>query len=119
LLLGLYFDLDYFVYALTGMLFLESITNYFVPDIFCLLVNTIVLEGAKLEYTKDACNPDYKINMESERVWRFTVGILIVISFYFHQQLWFLPWFMGLAILGAGISGMCPMILALRFIGFK
>jgi hypothetical protein len=35
------------------------------------------------------------------------------------EVLWFIPWFMGFAIMGAGASGVCPMILFLKWVGFK
>ncbi|MDH5570231.1 MAG: DUF2892 domain-containing protein [Gammaproteobacteria bacterium] len=119
LILGLYFDLNYYLYVLVAVLMLESVSNILVPELFCLLANTIVLDGKKFEYTKDPCKPEYKININAERAWRFLVGFCVAISLYFYQQLWFFPWFMGFAIFGAGISGVCPMLLILRYIGFK
>jgi hypothetical protein len=57
---------------------------------------------------------------EAERGWRLSVATMLVISlFAFPDVLWFLPWFMGFAILGAGVSGVCPMYLAMRWAGLK
>ena len=36
-----------------------------------------------------------------------------------YDMLWFFPWFMGFAILGAGASGVCPVLLGLKYIGFR
>jgi len=33
--------------------------------------------------------------------------------------LWLLPWFVGFALIGAGLSGICPMVLALRWLGLR
>ena len=57
--------------------------------------------------------------MEAEQAWRLVVGLLLDVTFYFYDQLWFFPWFMGFAIFGAGLSGVCPVLLAIRWIGFK
>jgi hypothetical protein len=47
------------------------------------------------------------------------VGGLLAITFYFYEQLWFFPWFMGFAIFGSGISNVCPVLLVIRWAGFK
>ena len=60
-----------------------------------------------------------RFNIYSERVWRLVVGMFLLIGYSFYSVLWFLPWFMGFAIFGAGLSGLCPVLLAIHWIGFK
>lgn len=62
----------------------------------------------------------FNIPVLAERAWRILVGALLYLSvFVYPEALWFFPWFMGFAILGAGISGVCPMLFSLHYIGFK
>ena len=35
------------------------------------------------------------------------------------EVIWLIPWFMGFAIMGAGVSGVCPGLLLMRWVGFK
>ena len=119
LLLGLYFELYYFIYGISVVLLLEALTNYTLPKLYCSLANSLHPEGKEYIYVRDSFKHRHKINIESERVWRFMVGLIVAVSFYFYQQLWFVPWFMGFTIFAAGISGICPMFLMLRLIGFK
>jgi len=118
LLLSLYFDINMLMYALIIILFIEGVTNLRIP----LLVNRL---SGKNKLPEDAgegtghqqvCRFDF----ESERVWRLLVGSLLLISFaFFNHTLWFFPWFMGFAIFGAGVSGVCPMKIVVNKAGFK
>jgi hypothetical protein len=56
--------------------------------------------------------------------WRvFVASVLVSVYALLHvygiDVLWFIPWFMGFAILGAGASGLCPVLIGLRWAGFK
>ncbi len=117
LLIALYFDLQPLIYVLVGMAVFEAVTNLRIP----LIVSR--LRGV------DSTNPaegslgiTFKVrsNFEAERGWRLLVAAMLAVSvFAFPEILWFFPWFMGFAILGAGISGVCPMFLALKWAGLK
>ena len=121
LLMGLVLDNALMVYALVVMMFLEGITNLRVPKAVCKFRNCVAARNneAAIVYIPEMTNPDFRFNAESERVWRLVVGSMLFITFYFYDQLWFFPWFMGFAIFGAGLSGVCPVLLAIRWIGFK
>ena len=117
LLLGLYFDLDPLLYGLVGMAALEGVTNLRLPKLV-----TFLRYGAN--YSLHETTADFgfvpRFNFEAERAWRVLVASLLALSLVvFPDRLWFLPWFMGFAILGAGVSGVCPMYLGLRWIGLK
>ena len=56
--------------------------------------------------------------------WRVFVAFMLVLSYvliheYGYGVLWFIPWFMGFAIMGAGASGICPVLMGLHRVGFK
>ncbi len=117
LLLALYFDAIQVVYALVSLTAFEAVTNLRIP----LLVS-------RLRYHNDGI-PDEgslgiqfrtRTSFEAERGFRLSVAAMLAISvFIFPDALWFIPWFMGFAILGAGVSGVCPMFLTLKWAGLK
>jgi hypothetical protein len=48
------------------------------------------------------------------------VGLMLLVSYFLlNYLLWFLPWFLVIALIGSGASGFCPMLIALRRLGFK
>ena len=119
LLLALTLDLEVLLYCIIVVLFIEGITNVRVPKLVCRFRSCLNNKANTIEYTHDPFNASYRFNVESERVWRLLVGLLLAVTFYFYQQLWFFPWFMGFAIFGAGISGVCPLLFGIRWAGFK
>ena len=114
ILLALYFDLTYFMYGLISLIFVEGITNWRVP----LLVNRFMqVPGADVSPTEPF---DFRWPLQVERAWRLVVAFMLFLTaVLFNEIVWFLPWFMGFAILGAGVSGVCPMLLGLRFSGCR
>jgi hypothetical protein len=63
---------------------------------------------------------DARTSFEAERGFRLSIAVMLSISiFAYPDVLWFIPWFMAFAILGAGVSGVCPMFLALKWAGLK
>lgn len=117
LLVALYFDQTVIIYLLIGLAIIEAITNLRVPRVV-----------SRLRYGNDG-NPmegtlgiDFTVrtSFEAERGWRLTVAAMLALSvFVFPDALWFFPWFMGFAVFGAGVSGVCPMFLFLKWLGLK
>jgi len=117
LLVGLYFELYMVLYSLIALTLFESTTNLRLPRMVCRLRN------------RQDCDPQegslgiaFKVRtgFEAERGWRMLVALFLIISLViFPKTLWFFPWFMGFAVMGAGISGVCPMFLALKWAGLK
>ena len=118
LLAGLYADWSSAVYAIIIVLILEGVTNYRVSRLF----------GKYLKF--DSFSNDYAyitapendsptFDFEAERAWYLMVGLLLLLSYQLYDTLWFFPWFMGFAIFGSGLSGVCPLLLSLRWVGFK
>lgn len=118
LLTSLYLDTSVIVYALIGMAMFEGITNLRVP----LLVNRFILKsGSDQPVVNDtAVNTSTRFSMEAEQVWRLVVGGMIAVIYLFYSaEIWLLLWFMGFAIFGAGLSSICPILLAFKGIGFR
>ena len=119
LLMSLYFELNYLMYSLIAILFLEGITNWRIP----LLVQKIRGTSSAIDESNDNLAPlnrDYRFNFEAERAWRLVVASMLLITFVlFYGMLWFFPWFMGFAIFGAGASGVCPVLIGIKWLGCK
>ena len=114
LLIALLFDLNLLMFVLIAMLLLEGVTNWRIPH----LVNGLRRKPLHSD-TATECHY-YRYQFEAERAWRLLVGSLLGITYiFFYQSLWFIPWFLGFAIIGAGASGICPMEFSLKRIGFK
>jgi hypothetical protein len=118
LLLALYFDLNYVMYSLIGILLLEGITNWRIT----LIIRKI--RGIRtIDESSDNLAPiqhKYRFNFEAERAWRlFAASMLVITYVLFYDLLWFFPWFMGFAIFGAGISGVCPVLTGIKWIGCR
>ena len=114
LLAALLFDLNLLMYFLITLLLLEGLTNWRIP----LLING--LRRAPSNSAPVTKCHYYRYQFEAERAWRLLIGSLLGVTYiFFYQSLWFIPWFLGFAIVGAGASGICPMEFSLKRIGLK
>ncbi len=118
ILIGLYFEVDIMIYLLSLWLVIEGVFNLRLTTISQKVSNTPVPAG--LVYFQSP----QRINFDSFRAWRIVVAIMLGGSFillneYNFEMVWFFPWFMGFAILGAGVSSVCPVLLFLKWLGFK
>lgn len=109
LLLALYFELAGLLYALAGFVILEAATNIRVAKLL------IILTGAP---ATGVCRAS-RFNFDAERAWQLSMGPMLIVSYLLGNTLWFVPWFIALAVVGAGLSGVCPWLIALRAIGFR
>ncbi|MCW8930568.1 MAG: hypothetical protein OQL19_10050 [Gammaproteobacteria bacterium] len=137
LLVFLYFDLNFGIYALIVALFIEGFSNFLIPDI----INRIRYVDGQSGNDENLAPIQNKsrFSFSAERAWRLVVALMLLIAFVlFNSDLsnyfqilpldfieqfsyinWFFPWFMGFAIFGAGISGVCPVLITVKWIGFK
>jgi hypothetical protein len=114
LLVFLAVDIPELVYAYIGMLLFEGITNWRIP----ILVSK-VRYGDKYAEAVNACS-GMKLKFEAERMLRLLVAVFLVLSYVlFNEMLWFFPWFIGVMLSLAGLTNICPMVMALRWAGFK
>lgn len=112
LLIILYFDVKYALYTYIGIMFFEGITNLRIPIILSRL------RYGELTEPPEATN--FRINFEAERALRLAIGIFLIISYiFFAELLWFIPWFIGIMLLSAGITNNCPMYATFKWLGFK
>lgn len=118
LLAGLYADWTFVVYAIITVLILDGLTIFRVSRVFgkYLKLDSFSSDYA---YITAPVNDSPTFNIEAERAWYLMVGLLLLLSFQWYDDLWFFPWFMGFAIFGSGLSGVCPLLLSLRWAGFK
>ncbi len=115
LLLLLYLDFEMGVYAYIGVLIFEGMTNLRIPIII-----------SKLRYGSgynpgEGLSPGCsRIPFDAERALRIIVaGMLIGTFVFFKEPTWFFPWFIASMLLLAGITNICPMVMALRWTGFR
>jgi hypothetical protein len=116
LLAALYYDWRLVIYGYIVVLTFEGITNWRIP----MLVSR--LQGNFTAGSDCALSPGDKarINFEAERALRLAVAAFLIISYVvFSKELWFFPWFIGFALVGAGLSGICPMVMGFRWAGFR
>ena len=121
-LVALYFELPAVSWALVLIAGFETITNVRVPG----LVSRLRFQAAG-DYADDVagdCTPgiDFyaRTSFEAERVWRGIATLMLLLSLIIYPDaLWALAWFMGFAFFGAGISGVCPLLLVLKWAGFR
>lgn len=117
LVAALLLNSPYLTYALVGVLLFEGITNLRVPG----LVDRLRYGSPKMaEFNAGQKDPAARFTFEAERGLRLIVaGLIIIPMTSFGSLLWLLPWFVGFALIGAGLSGLCPMVLALRWLGLR
>ena len=115
LMVFLFFELHALIYAYIGLLIFEGITNLRIP----ILVS-------RLRFGKDQPDIDEgnscvcKFNFEAERGFRFVIaGTLIITFVVFHEAAWFVPWLVGFGLTMAGITGICPIAISLRWLGLR
>ena len=113
MLVALYFNINYLVYFLIGLMILEGITNWRIP----LMINKLIGLPAKVNVNADS---HCKFSFEAERLWRLMIGVTFLVTYvFFSDPLWFVPWFLALVIFGAGASDVCPGLITLKKVGCK
>lgn len=115
LLVLLYLNLYTYVYIYIGLLIFEGLTNWRIPVLI-----------SRMRYGDDYPNKSSIISkgnifsFNAERVLRIIVAIFLIVTFIiFPQQAWFFPWFIAFMLFMAGVTNICPMVMGLRWIGFK
>ncbi len=108
LLAILYFDLQSLLFAVIGILYAEGLSNRRLPYVINRLLRA------------EEPAPRITFPPEAEQAWRLVVATMLLLTgVLFVQNAWFLPWFLGFAILGAGVSDICPVVQLLRMAGCR
>ena len=116
-MIALYLDVAYLLYALIAIAAFEAVTNLRIPR--AVSRSRFGTDGDPTEGCL-GIHFTQRTGFEAERGWRLSVASILAIStFLYPDALWFLPWFMAFAILGAGVSGVCPTLLALKWAGLR
>ena len=118
ILAALYLENNYLIYGLAVFLVFEGVTG---------IRLTRLIQKARhvsLSYGLVDFNSKARFAIDGLSAWRVFVAITLVSVYVLSHEygidvLWFFPWFMGFAILGSGASGICPVLLGMRWAGFK
>lgn len=114
LIILLYFGRSEWIAAYVVILMFEFATNWRVP----LLLSR--LRFGNEYYASPPFAGNARFDFEAERALRFVVALFVGISVWvIGDPLWFFPWFVAFMLLAAGLTNICPMVIALRWIGFK
>lgn len=118
ILVALYLGIDLMIYALSLWLLIEGVTDIRLTRFSQKLLGRTVPAGLIVFRSKA------RIDFDSFRMWRITVAVMLGGSFWLLNEhamefAWFIPWFMGFAIMGAGVSSVCPVLLFIKWLGFR
>ena len=59
------------------------------------------------------------IPFEAERALRLIIVLFLAVAVLLAEWMWWISWMVGFALIGAGLSGICPMVMALRWVGMR
>ncbi|MCR4302321.1 MAG: hypothetical protein NUV51_11975 [Sulfuricaulis sp.] len=118
LLALLYFEIHYAVLALIALMTIEGVTNWRVPVLLSKVRGMPNMATASCN--PGAAVPMFRYSFEAERMLRLIIAAMLILSYIVYPEtLWFLPWLLAFAVLGAGVSGVCPCVLGLKKCGFR
>ena len=114
----LYFEKNIIIYALSIWLLFEGISGILLTTLSRKLIPVTEPVGLTTFRTHQ------RFDFEALRATRIIIafflgGAFFLLNEYDIEVLWFFPWFMGFAIFGAGASGVCPILLITKWLGFK
>lgn len=116
LLILLYYKLDAWLWGLVAVLLVEGVTPLRIPKLIAPVYNSLRTSPTPPP-AQPACAP---LGLTAERMMSLLLGLSLMVSYFmFNHTLWFVPWFIVFALVGSGASGFCPMLIALRRMGFK
>ncbi|BAZ93836.1 aspartate-semialdehyde dehydrogenase [Thiohalobacter thiocyanaticus] len=113
LILLLYLQQPLPIYIYMGVLLFEGLTNWRIPIIV-----------SRLRYGSDYRDPFTgncpRFGFDAERMLRLIVFVLLLASYVgLPEVAWFFPWFIGFMLFMAGMTNICPMVMGLRWLGFR
>lgn len=119
LLLSILYQNDTFLIAYCLIFLFEGITNWRIP-----LIISRIRYGHSAPEVVSGGNAQVKhsvfASLEAERMMRFTMVLFIFLSYFvFPDALWFFPWYIAGMMIVSGITSICPMVMFLRWVGFR
>ena len=105
------------VYVVLGIIAFEAITNWRVP----IIVTRLRYGNNYKEYLKTP-EPNKSLlgGIEAERFLRVAVfGFVCLPYFISIEYIDFMPWFVATALLLAGVTNICPMVMFLKSVGMR
>jgi len=115
LLLILFFELNDLLYVYIGVLAFEGLSNWRIPTLIAKLRH-----GPAYRVIATDASETFKYNFEAERAFRLVIASFLFVSCcVFPKTLWFFPWSVGFALSMAGITGICPISISFKKLGFK
>lgn len=118
ILLSLYFEIHIMIYLLVVVMLFEGATGY--------TITRLTQNIRKVNLDTGLLNLETipKFNFDAFRALRILFAIVMMASYvavhvYKFEMVWFFPWFFGFALVGAGISSVCPVFLGMRWLGFR
>ena len=104
------------VYFIMGLLLFEGLTNLRVT----ILVSKVRFGDDYLSHVNACEGEKAAIPFDAERMLRLLMAAFLILTYIFHSELfWWFPWFIGIMLCSAGLTGICPMVMMLRAIGFR
>ena len=118
ILTALYLGNDPMIYGLVVFMLLEGITGFTLTGI-TQKIRKVKLDPGLLKYESTP-----KFNFDAFRALRIFFAMAMTAAYlgvheYDVEMIWFLPWFFGFALLGAGVSSVCPVLLGMKWLGFR
>ena len=115
LVLALLAAVPFASYVLMGVLLFEAITNWRIPILWARFSHNPSASAVAPRVAVESLIP-----FEAERALRLIIVLFMGFSLFLAPDLlWWLPWFVAFALIGAGLSGICPMVSALRWVGMR
>jgi hypothetical protein len=104
------------IYAYMGLLLFEGITNWRIP----IIISRSRYKDNYPQHVNQCGAIQAKIPFDAERMLRVVIFTFLVISYVLYKDLlWWFPWFIGIMLCIAGLTGICPMVMMLRASGFR
>jgi len=114
LLFALFLEIDIMIYIFIAVFLFEAVSNWRIP-----MMVTKLRFGSSTVSAENVMVRQPRFNFEAERMLRITVDIFLIGFVLYPEVLWFMPWFLAVMLLIAGITKMCPMVLFFRYFGFR
>jgi len=114
LIVATYFKQQNIIVALVGLLIFEAVTNR-------IILKTLgrLFRGNFGPQDMQIQTPEPKFNFEAEQGLRLMMASALTLGIAYPEQVWFFPWVVGFALISAGLAGICPVYLLLKWARLK